>query len=318
MTPRPRPRVAVVMVTYNSAEVVGAGLRALRAGAAGVDLIRVVVVDNNSRDDTVDIARRELPEVEVVQMGENSGYAAAINAAGLEAGDYDAVVILNPDTEVGHGCLRVLAEALDRPDVGIVVPALRGTDGSVSHSIRRSPSLLTAAAEALIGGRRAAALGIGEVVADPRAYEQSAAVDWATGAALAVGRPCQAALGSWDESFFLYSEETELMLRAARLGFATWFEPAAECYHRGGESGVDPPLWALQLVNKVALYRQLHGVTATVAFWAVALVGQGVRAMSGSRRAKAALRELVHTGPLPRWRNARERFLEMAGREAPS
>lgn len=306
------------MVTYNSAEVVGPGLRALRAGAAGVDLIRVVVVDNSSRDDTVDVARRALPEVEVVQMGENSGYAAAINAAGLEAGDHDTVVILNPDTEVGPGCLRVLAEALDRPGVGIVVPALRGTDGSVSHSVRRSPSLLSAAAEALLGGRRAGALGIGEVVVDPRVYQRSATVDWATGAALAVGRPCQAALGSWDESFFLYGEETELMLRAARLGFATWFEPAAECYHRGGASGVDPPLWALQMVNKVVLYGRLHGRTATVAFWAVTLVGQGARAMSGSRRASAAVRELVHAGPLPRRRNARERFLEMAGRAGPS
>jgi len=186
----------------------------------------------------------------------------------------------------------------------------------VSHSILRSPRLVTALAEALFGGRRPAALGVGEVVADPRAYEQAAAVDWATGAAVAVSRRCEAALGTWDESFFLYSEETERMLRAARLGFVTWFEPAAECFHHGGESGVDPSLWALQTVNKVALYRRVHGPTATVAFWAVTLVGQGARAAIGSRRARAAVRELLHAWPLSRRRNARERFLEMAGRAA--
>jgi len=106
------------MVTYNSADVVGPSLRALRAGAVGIDLVRVVVVDNSSRDDTVDVARRALPEVEVVQMGENRGYAAAINGAGLKHGDHDAVVVLNPDTEVGPGSLRVLAEALEGPGVG--------------------------------------------------------------------------------------------------------------------------------------------------------------------------------------------------------
>jgi len=87
-------------------------------GAGLYFLVRVVVVDNSSRDDTVDVARRALPEVEVVQMGENRGYAAAINGAGLKPGDHDAVVVLNPDTEVGPGSLRVLAEALEGPGVG--------------------------------------------------------------------------------------------------------------------------------------------------------------------------------------------------------
>jgi N-acetylglucosaminyl-diphospho-decaprenol L-rhamnosyltransferase len=307
-------RVAVVMVTYNSANVVGQSLTAVREGSAGVELVRVVVVDNGSQDDTIAVALSAFPGLEIVQMGENLGYAAAINRARLDGGDHDCVVILNPDTEVAPGCLLALARSLDTAGTGIAVPLLRGPGGAVSHSIRRAPSISTAAAEAVLGGRVAARLGVGEVVGDLESYGQESLVDWATGAALAMSRRCQDLIGAWDESFFLYSEETEVMLRASQHGFDTRFVPGAECYHRGGDSGVDPALWALQMVNKVALYRRAHAPASTVVFWAMTLAGQGVRAMSSSRRSRAALRELLHEGPLPRQRAARSRYLEMRSR----
>ena len=78
---------------------------------------------------------------------------------------------------------------------------------------------------------------------------------WVTGAALLIRWDVLTAVGPWDESFLLYSEETEYFLRAADRGWTVWYEPAAQVEHVGGESRTNPTLAALLVVNKVKLFR---------------------------------------------------------------
>ena len=118
----PLPRVSVVVVTYNSADVVERCLTSLRDGGAdGVELTEVVVVDNASQDDT--LARAEAVggvPVRVVRLGANLGYAAGINAGvdSLAEPHPDAVMVLNPDCRLRRGALATLAHSLERTDVG--------------------------------------------------------------------------------------------------------------------------------------------------------------------------------------------------------
>src|SRR3954471_3487062 len=102
-------RIAVVVVTYNSAAVILQCLESLRAaGAEGVELTEVVVVDNASDDATTEIAKsfEGLP-VTVVQLIENAGYAAGLNAGvtTLRSRPPDAVMVLNPDCSVRSDAL---------------------------------------------------------------------------------------------------------------------------------------------------------------------------------------------------------------------
>ena len=282
--------IGVIVVTHDSAEVVGECLRALPGAAVsetgpGVVLARVLVVDNASGDGTVDAVAAAAPDAELVQVGRNAGYAAAVNAGLERCADTEAVLVLNPDTRLRPGALAALAGALRRPGVGVAVPRLVGPDGTLHPSLRREPGLLTAVAEAALGGTRAAARGWGELVTDPAAYERPGPADWATGAVLLISAACLAAVGRWDESFLLYSEETDFLLRARDAGLATWYVPDAVVEHRGGAAHESPLLWSLLTVNRTRLYRRRHPGPRAAAFTGAVLAGEAAGA--GARRPPA-------------------------------
>ena len=183
--PRDGTRLAIVVVTYNSAEVIGGLLDSLPLGLAGLADTQIVVVDNNSRDASVEIAASHPVGVRVIQTGRNAGYAAAINAAAASLDDERHLLILNPDIRLQPGCALTLVERLCDPVVGLAVPQLLHEDGSIAHSLRREPSLITAWSDSLLGTSFAGRLGLGEIVKDERLYCVGGPIDWASGAALA-------------------------------------------------------------------------------------------------------------------------------------
>jgi GT2 family glycosyltransferase len=107
-------------------------------------------------------------------------------------------------------------------------------------------------------------------------------------------------IGPWDESFFLYSEETEFTLRAADLGWTLWYEPAAVMEHIGGDSGTNPTLASLVVVNKVRLYRKRHNVFASAAYFLAMFLGESVRALGGRRTSRATVAALLRPSRLNR------------------
>jgi GT2 family glycosyltransferase len=288
------PRIAIVIVTYNSADVVGECLRSLTDQQ--VDLTAVAVADNASKDESVAIAEAatNLP-IQTVQLGRNAGYAAAVNAgiAALDTRKVDGVFVMNPDCRLRPGALRRLADALREPGRGIAVPRLVNPDGSLQPSLRRWPTVGRALAEAVIGGKLAGRIGsLGELVTDPKVYEQPGPAAWATGAAMLVSTGAMRDIGPWDESFLLYSEETEYAMRAADRGWTLWYEPAGVVEHIGGESNVNPTLSALLVVNKVRLFRQRRGAPAGWAYFLAVAFGEGVRALAGRPTARATVAAL--------------------------
>jgi N-acetylglucosaminyl-diphospho-decaprenol L-rhamnosyltransferase len=295
-------RVALVIVTYNSADVLPGCLASIPAGAEGVELTDVVVADNASRDGSPVLAKQAdgLP-MKVVDVGSNAGYAAAINAgiAALDLDRLDAVYVLNPDCRLRPGSIRPLAEQAHR---GIAVPYMINPDGSLQPSLRRMPSIGRAAVEAVIGGIRAGRVGtLGELVTHPRDYVVARRVAWATGAAMCMSARMLAQLGPWDESFLLYSEETEYCLRAADHGWVTWYEPCSVIEHIGGESAVNPALAALLIVNKVGLFRRRRGPLAGTVYFLIVLAGEAVRALAGRRTSRRCVAWLLR--PSLRWKS---------------
>jgi GT2 family glycosyltransferase len=295
--PTAAARIAVVIVTYHSAEVLGDCLASLHG--QGVTLTDVLVVDNASADKSLAIAAdaEHLP-VRTIAMGRNAGYAAAINAgiAALDLSTVDAVLVLNPDCRLTPACLAALAGALQRPEVGIAVPLLRNPDGSLQPSIRNAASVRRALAEAVLGRfatRLGGPAGLGELVTDPRPHAQPGPVCWATGAAMLLARRTIERLGAWDESFLLYSEETEYCLRAADIGLVTWHEATAVVEHIGGDQHTSPMLAKLAVVNRVRLFRRRHNVLHGAAYFAAVAVGEGIRGLLGRTVSRASFTALV-------------------------
>jgi N-acetylglucosaminyl-diphospho-decaprenol L-rhamnosyltransferase len=280
--------IAVVIVTYNSAGLIRDALAALPAAFAGIPY-SCVVADNDSRDRTLEIVREVAPRATIVRMGGNLGYAAGINAGITAAGPHDAVVILNPDVRLEPGSVPLLQEALDIPGVGISVPRLLDGSGALLYSLRREPTIGRAVGEALLGGMRAGRHPmLGEVVTDGRAYEHAHSVDWATGAVWCCSRTCAETVGTWDESYFLYSEETDFALRAHDLGLATYYVPEAVATHLGGESATSPALHARLAVNRSKLFRSRHGRASSAVFRGAVFLNEALRAARPTSRAALA------------------------------
>src|SRR5699024_733965 len=131
-----------------------------------------------------------------------------------------------------------------------------------SRSIRRTPSLGRATGLAFTGMP-----ALSEHVVEEWAYTYAHPVAWALGAILAVDTACYEQLNGWDESFFLYSEETDFCLRAWDAGWQVIFEPASRVMHLGGGSGQSDATHVMQIVNRVRLYRRRHSQPVTWAYY---------------------------------------------------
>lgn len=281
--------LAAVIVTYNSEEVLPGLLDSLADGLEGLARREVIVVDNDSRDGSVELARAHPFGVRVIEMGRNAGFAAGINAAAAAVDEDMHLLVLNPDIRLHRGAGARLKAHLDDPSVGVVAPQMLNEDGTVAQSLRREPSLLTAWTDALVGTRLAARLGLGEIVADPLLYRAGGKVDWATGAALGVSAQSRSVVGDWDDSFFLYSEEVDYMQRIRQAGFAVVYDVQAHTTHIGGAYHNDPFLSALMTANRIRYFRRHHGPIATALFRLSIIVGETMRIGLGAGH-RAALR----------------------------
>jgi GT2 family glycosyltransferase len=285
--------VTVAVVTYNSGDVLRGLLAALPGAMVGVDDHALAIVDNASSDRTLEVVAQMAPDATVVQMGRNAGYAAGVNAAFARLPPSDALLVLNPDSRPGPGSGHQLLQGLLSAGTGITVPRIVDRDSRLEWSLRREPTVLRTLGEAVLGGERAGRLSIGEVIVGLKWYDHDAVADWATGAVMMISRACLDEVGPWDESYFLYSEETDFALRARDAGFALRLTTSAEVVHLGGAVRESPRLWALLTMNRLELYRRRHGTTAALAFRTALILNELLR--SGRRRGthRAALRALV-------------------------
>lgn len=291
----PEPDVTIIAVTYNSARLVAAFLRALPDALAGIDTAAVVVVDNASADGSPDLVRALAPWAHVIDAGGNLGYGAGINVGLRAVRARRGVFILNPDAVVAPGSVAtLLAATAAHPKVGLAVPRILTHDGVLKFSLRREPTLGRALGEAVLGGHRAARFAaLGEEIREPSYYADGAGSDWATGAALFVPRRALDAVGGMDERFFLYSEETDYALRIRDAGMRLRYVPAASVAHPGGDMSKSPFLWSLVATNRARLYRKRHGPLRSGIYWAVVLGGEAVRAALGRPTSRAAVRSLL-------------------------
>jgi N-acetylglucosaminyl-diphospho-decaprenol L-rhamnosyltransferase len=279
----------VVIVSYRSREMVRTCLDSLRVHPASCPM-RVVVVDNGSRDGTAELIASEYPEVELIAAPENLGFSAATNL-GTRRGEGPYLLALNPDTAVTAGALDAVIAVLDtHTEVAVVGPRLERPDGSLDHAAKRSfPTPLSALGHFSRLGRRSGASGR---LAAYRAPEvESGPVDAVNGAFMLMRRSVFEAAGGFDESYWMYMEDLDLSYRLAQEGWQTWYEPAATVLHvKGGTVGGERSArlnWHFHR-GMYLFYRHHYAPHRSTAF--NALVYGGIAAKLASAVAQAAVR----------------------------
>lgn len=269
--------VAALVVTYNNGADVCGLLESLRLQTREQS-IKVVVADNSPNPETLSCLR-QFPDVAAFATGGNLGYAGGINAAYAKAGSADAYLVLNPDLRLGPGAVRSLRKSMEGTGAGVVVPLLRDDDGSVYPSLRREPSISRALGDAVLGSRFKGRPGwLTEIDFDAESYAHPHKVDWATGAALLIRSDIAEQVGGWDESYFLYSEETDYLHRVRDLKAAVWFEPLAAMVHTRGGSGSSTSLDALMDANRIRYVRKFHQGSYARTFRAAVVLSALLRA----------------------------------------
>ncbi|TPE49743.1 glycosyltransferase family 2 protein [Amaricoccus solimangrovi] len=235
------PTVLVVILNYRTAgmtlRAAGAAVRAMEGIPGGI-----VLVDNDSRDGSFERLRdaaRGWERVRVIASGRNGGYGAGNNIgirAGLPDGARpDYVHVLNSDAFPEAGAIAILRDHLSaHPEAGFAGSRILDAEGAPRHSAFRFPS---------IGGEMEAAARTGPVsrllarhVIAPPIPEETVAVDWLMGASVMMRRAMLDEIGLFDEGFFLYYEETDLCLRAARAGWKAVYVPGSRVIHLGSVS----------------------------------------------------------------------------------
>ncbi|TDW29933.1 glycosyltransferase family 2 protein [Cryobacterium psychrophilum] len=294
--------VAAVVVTYNSTRHVGALLDSLPAAFGGLTY-SVLVVDNDSTDGTPELLARR-SDCTVVRAS-NDGYAAGINRAVLASPGASTVLILNPDATLDPDAVPRMLEVLQRrPGAGIIAPRVREEDGRLSPTLRRGPTL------GRVGGLSFTGLPVfTERIEILGEYKSEHEVDWAVGAILLVDRRCFDALEGLDQSFFLYSEETDFSLRARDAGWATVYTPRAGAMHVGGGSGESATTHTMQMLNRIRIYRRRTGDVRAWLYFAMTVVVEVRRAVLGDRKSWTTVRALLRPSIRPPQLGASAAFL---------
>jgi GT2 family glycosyltransferase len=225
--------LSVVIVSYNAREDLARCLRSLRDPRPAVSH-EIVVVDNGSSDGSVSAARG-WPDVRVIELGQNLGFAAASNV-GIRATAGRHVLLLNSDTIVPEGAIDRLLDVLNRhPEAAVVGPRLVDESGQPELSFGRMLSPLNEIRQKRL--THAAIRGTPWAVRRvERMTRQAQWPDWVSGACLLVRREDAERVGLLDERYFMYTEDVDFCAAIRAAGRRILYAPEVEVVHLRGRS----------------------------------------------------------------------------------
>jgi len=281
--PLPIQSITIIIVGYQSGSDLAELLPILVTDAPALGL-EIILVDNDSSDNTKKIADRFKGEIEFIANKENVGFATAVNQA-LAISRSPYVLLLNPDARIDSDAIYGLKNYLDTHDkVAAVAPRLEFSDGSLQPSRGSFPTALRTIAhlfqlkqimpadEKIINGPLRF---LGRIFQQYSLPEQEQTVDYTTGACVLIRRSALDDVGELDPYFFLYYEEIDLAKRLAEGGYSWVFLNYIKVVHTVATSSEKAPLKPfLERYRSMCYYYSKHHP-----FWEAFLVRQALYIM---------------------------------------
>ncbi len=209
--------ISVIIVSYNTSGLTVACLKSVFASQRVS--YEVFVVDNASKDGSVEAVQQNFPAVTLIANEKNRGFGAANNQALRNcSGRY--VIFLNPDTTVEPGTFFTMVNFMDaHPEIGLAGPKVLNPDGTRQDSVSyRYPGHRYGAVDlGVLPGNIACVLGACQIASASLLRE----------------------IGGFDEDFFLYGEDQDICLRIRKRGLEIGFIDDAVIMHHGGQSERD-------------------------------------------------------------------------------
>ena len=243
-------RLSIVIVNWNTTDLLKALIKSIRRNTPEFEY-EVIVIDNASDDFNEVTFREEFPEVKLIANKQNAGYAKGNNQAfEIAYGEY--ILLLNPDTEVTNGAIKVLVDFMDaHKDAAAAGAKLVRPDGTIDSSLRSFPYPGAIAWEYI---------GLSKVFPKSRIfgsyrmtyfnYNKVTEVDQPMGSCLILSKKAIEDVGWFDENFPIFFNEVDWLYRAKEKGYKIYFTPDAVVIHHGAAS--------TKQVNKRIMKRESH------------------------------------------------------------
>ncbi|MEE9444206.1 MAG: glycosyltransferase family 2 protein [Cocleimonas sp.] len=230
----------IILVSYNTAEYTKRAIESVYDETRDTTF-KIIMVDNNSSDHSVELITKEFPKVEIIQTGANLGFAGGVNI-GAKATNSEYILLLNPDTVILEGAIdKLMAYAKSTPQAGIWGGVTLNNDLSLNpNNARAQLSFKTLSFMAL---------GLSKIFRGSCFFNEDnygcwdrnseREVDVITGCFFLTPRNLWEELDGLDETFFMYAEEADYCIRAIKKGFQPRVTPLAKIIHHGGVSEIN-------------------------------------------------------------------------------
>lgn len=298
--------VSAVLVNYNTAHLLDEVLGRLSAASAGLT-VQTIVVDNASRDASLDVLRQRHPGLQVIANGKNVGFGRANNQAlALLQGRY--VLLLNTDAFVEEDTLRQTVAYMEAdPACGILGVRLVGRDGVLQPSCRYFPTPFNV----FLSRVGLARFFPGVRLVDDMDWDHASVreCDWVPGCYYLVRRELIERLGLFDPRYFLYYEEVDHCRTAKADGWKVVYFPHTTVIHIGGESAKSEgeitaagrQISELQLESELLYFKKHHGLAGVALHMALSFVASVLLSAKsllkgrGMRGVRTALADFANT-----------------------
>lgn len=225
--------LAVIILNWNGASLLKRYLPAVISNTAQrvADIrVEIIVADNASTDESLDIMKSDFPEVTVITLDKNYGFTGGYNRA-IAAVNHDYVLLLNSDVAPSEGWLEPLVSLMENdPTIAISAPKiLDDKDHSLFEYAGAAGGLLDIFGYPFCRGRV-----MNRIEADHGQYDDNADCLWVSGAALLIRRALYIDNGGLDEDFFAHMEEIDLCWRLKNMGHRVVACGESSVFHLGG------------------------------------------------------------------------------------
>jgi len=250
-------QLSVIILNYNVRYFLELCVSSVQNAISNLDA-EIIVVDNNSQDDSCAMMKQRFPNVKLIENTENLGFPKGNNiAVAVAKGEY--ICILNPDTVVAEDTFtKVLEFAKRQNDLGIVgVKLIDGTGNFLPESKRGTPTPFVAFTK-ITGVYKVFPKVFGKYYAQHLSQNQTGKVDILVGAFMVMKRELYNDIGGFDENCFMYSDDIDLSYRALKKGKSNYYFHETSVIHYKGESTIKDGTYMKRFQEAMNFFYKKH------------------------------------------------------------
>lgn len=256
--------ISVIIVSYNTKELLKNCLTSIIKHTKNIRY-EIIVVDNNSQDESLDLLKKHFPQVQLIKNSQNIGFGRANNLGAQKAkGDY--LLFLNSDTYFEQNSLKTLLEEAKKiSNLGALAPQIKNEDKTIQQSVGFFPDIpqiiyWMSFLDDLPFGSNLKPYHVDH----DEYYKKNRVIDWATAAVILIPRKVFNKINGFDKNIFMYGEDVEICYRIKKKGYSINFTPNSNVIHigRGSHKKVPRAAFIGEYIGIIYFYKKYRSFIA--------------------------------------------------------